>query len=622
MALSILNVMIKLSFLLFSVFLYGSCISLHAQTTSSIYVSPKGSDSNSGSKLQPIATLYKATQIVRNKKRTKNKGVVEIILRGGTYHLDSTLTFTPEDGGDSLLKIEYKAFPNEKVNLSGGKTLNGTWVKFKDLPNGKIWKIDIKNFRQNKFVFRSLYMGDRRLQRASSDTLFTKGALPQFAKSYKRYDFKSLNRLVKDSLDAFCGFTYAKKDLNGLKDINNAEITIYHSWDASWHPIYKIDTLSSTIMLKTPATYPVGFFGPVVGYRIENAMDYLDEPGEWALNKKEGYLFYFSSKTENPNKEEFIIPIIEKLISIKGDVSGNRFVKSLSFDHINFVYTSQPWGRLDGFSKTISTLYTNKLKWIDFNQGFASRQGALGAEESVLLIKASECRFTNCTFSHLGNYAIRIGEFSNGNIIQQCQINDTGAGGIIIGFNDRDPLKRNLPQNMSPANNKVVNCTITNIGVVHPSGIGIGLMQANHTLIYKNAISNTPYSGISSGWNFDFTENFNYYNTIKDNNIDNVMTVLADGGGIYTLGKQTGSIYSGNIIKNVRRSNVAVGSSNNGFFFDEGSSDFVIDSNVVMSVNSKDYRFNQTDSTKITIGTNYFEKSGKNRTLLQLKTKK
>jgi len=219
----------------------------------------------------------------------------------------------------------------------------------------------------------------------------------------------------------------------------------------------------------------------------------------------------------------------------------------------------------------------------------------------------------------LGNYALWIAEFSKNNVISNSSIKDIGGGGIIVGLNVPGAKRLISPPTKSPSFNVVSNCKISNCGVIFPSGVGIAVMQANHTIIKSNTIYDLPYTGISIGWTYTFEDNYTNNNIIEDNYIYDVMKVLADGAGIYTLGNQSGSVYRNNFIKNIYRSKIAVGSLNNGFFFDEGSSGFLVDSNVVINVRSQDYRFHKTDTSKITLGNNYFEKSGKNIDLLRLR---
>src|SRR5690606_27222033 len=67
-----------------------------------IYVSPSGSDSNTGTKDQPLATLNEALRNVRNLRRLQKIApteAVEIILEQGVYQLYEPIVIRVEDSG-------------------------------------------------------------------------------------------------------------------------------------------------------------------------------------------------------------------------------------------------------------------------------------------------------------------------------------------------------------------------------------------------------------------------------------------------------------------------------------------------------------------------------------------
>jgi len=73
----------------------------------------------------------------------------------------------------------------------------------------------------------------------------------------------------------------------------------------------------------------------------------------------------------------------------------------------------------------------------------------------------------------------------------------------------------------------------------------------------------------------------------------NVLKKMADGGGIYTLGFQPGTVLRGNHIHDVRRSAYAFGGApNNGFFVDNGSKGFLFESNTAYAASGGAVRFN------------------------------
>jgi len=103
-------------------------------------------------------------------------------------------------------------------------------------------------------------------------------------------------------------------------------------------------------------------------------------------------------------------------------------------------------------------------------------------------------------------------------------------------------------------------------------------------------------TGISIGyvWNTERTSQRNCL--VAYNHVYEVMQRLYDGGTIYTLGFQPGTVIRGNHLHGVRRSNYAFGrAGNNGIFFDQGSKEMLIEDNVIYDISDSPIRFNQCD---------------------------
>gem|GEM_PF-3210351 len=589
------------------------CQASVAQSIKQFYVSPNGSDANSGSINQPFATITKAQQYVQQ-QMVKDHGNYEVILRNGVYALKKPLVFDAKSFGNLNGSIEFKVYAGERATISGGAILPSTWVK-SGQPN--VWKLDVSSTLGSNPILQSLYKNDKRLERAGSDTLLTKGPISEFSKLYGIYDFNAKNRLVKDSLNVFSGFTYDGNDLDNIADIDNAEVIVFNSWEASWHQIYKIDKKRKIIYFKNPATYPVGFFGPKVRYRIMNSSLYLNRPGEWYFDSQNKQILYYALKGENPNDASFVVPVLDAILTGTGDAEKNIYVSNIKFNGITFSYSKSAWG----FSSTANVFRDNNkahYPWLDFNVGFSGGQTAVDCGSAVTLLACKNWMFHNCKFDHLGNYAIGVSKYSDNNIIENCVIDDIGGGGVMIGFNYIGGKRTQWPESISPSGNIIRNCTIFDCGMIFTASVGIAVMQANHTLISRNTIYNLPYSGMSIGWTFSKEDNYTSYNTIEYNHIYNVMKILADGGGIYTLGQQVGSVYKGNCISNISRSNKALGANNNGFFFDQYSSGMKVDSNVVYGIKNEAIRFNISNAANMQMGYNYFEKMNSNTDLIDM----
>jgi len=92
-----------------------------------LYVSPTGSDANPGTATAPFATLVKARDTIRAKRRTGEligKPVV-VNIGAGIYRITETLTLTAEDSGTEAAPVTWRAEPGEDVRFMGGVRLTG-----------------------------------------------------------------------------------------------------------------------------------------------------------------------------------------------------------------------------------------------------------------------------------------------------------------------------------------------------------------------------------------------------------------------------------------------------------------------------------------------------------------
>lgn len=565
--------------------------------TSYLYVSKvTGHDYNDGSLKNPLASIKKSKEVVRSLLTASRPGdKIIILILGGIYYLNEPLKFSFEDsGGNNDVSIEYKAFRNEKVILSGGIELPKKWVKVSR--NNDIWRLDLKDVPDSIYnlaeqPIRQLFLNEKPLSRSSSSRLFCIGPIDKYFEAVKTYRFDLAAKLRESSLEAFCTFKFQDNDLLDLDDEENAEILVYHSWEASWHKIFKVDKVAKSVYLTNPFRYPSGFFGGRETYKIENSRKYL-KPGTWYYSLKEKSLYYFAQPGEIPNSGSFIVPKLENLISFVGDPHP---VKNISLTNIQFSHTKDRWGinTGDNFSKSYGKLYDG----LNMKVGYSSSQGAPDCGQAVYLFGTSNIRLQGCSFRNIGAYAINISSYSHNNTIESCTVVGAGGGGIIIGTKN-NPLYDSNPKMSSPSKNKIVKNLIQNIGTLHPSSIGILILHASSTEVRSNSLKNLPYSAISVGWSFGFEKNMNYKNVVSRNKIYNAMQELADGGGIYTLGRLEGSVFSKNKILKVNRSVYAIGGDNSSMFFDEGSSAFKVVDNVFEST-TLPIRYNKADSSTI-----------------------
>jgi len=136
-----------------------------AATQSTYYVDvANGNDSNTVTSTgNAWKTITKARDYVSGSKGSMT-GDILVYLRGGTYQLSNTLTFTEQDSGNNGYYVRYLAYNGEKPLISGGQSITG-WTQ---VSGQNFYQADctIDNFRQ-------LYVNSERAQRARSAGTYT-----------------------------------------------------------------------------------------------------------------------------------------------------------------------------------------------------------------------------------------------------------------------------------------------------------------------------------------------------------------------------------------------------------------------------------------------------------------
>lgn len=165
-------------------------------------------------------------------------------------------------------------------------------------------------------------------------------------------------------------------------------------------------------------------------------------------------------------------------------------------------------------------------------------------------LAVNHCAFEKNKIQHTGGVALSV--YASAVSISNNEIYDIGADGIKLG---------NVPEERYANSNKFINTNalirsntirdniIHDIGKVHREGVGIFIPTSGDNAIAHNLIYNTGYSGICVGW-WSNTNDGAYFNNniISYNKIHSVMRDLNDGGGIYVLGKQPGTLIINNVI--------------------------------------------------------------------------
>lgn len=507
------------------------------------YVATDGSDSWSGTLAEPdasgrdgpFASLARARDAVRELKNGRSRDIV-VLIRGGTYSLSETVVFQLEDSGRGDSVIRYEAYPGETPVFSSGKRIEGFRKVKRELPGlpkeaiGKVWEAEVSD------SFKTLYDGEGRLPRARSE-----GFIPLKGGSRDRLHFP-------------------KGKLRNWSNVEDVEIFArpHHAWIMNILPLASVDEKAQIARTSLAATYAMNalhFLKQTDSCWVENALDELDEPGEWVLNTEEGKVYLWPR-----NDTPVLAPQLIELIRVEGDVDveGPRDVpvRNLVFKGLTF-------------------MHGDRYSVAPDDAGLQHDWDFLDKPNALLRLRGAEhCVVDSCHFVHSGSGAIRVDLHGMRNVISNNRIERLGGGGILLcgyGPGTKDVNRNNL----------VYNNHIREIGEIYWHSPGIMVWQSGENRVANNLIHDAPYCGmIVSGCMTHFfakkgrgrelartirwheigggpremtLEEVKPYlhthdNLIEYNEIHNVMEKMGDGNGIYVRGAGSNNVLRRNYI--------------------------------------------------------------------------
>ena len=545
-----------------------------------IWISPKGSDFNDGTRQSPKATLTSALRQAREWRRTEDnriQGGITIYMEGGTYAFHEPVFIRPEDSGTKESPTIIRSVGDEKVILSGGISING-WKK-----QGKVWVADVPVFNGRPLDFRQLWVNGKKAVRARDVE-----------------DFEKMNRIC--SVDEKNEILYVPAvsirrliDNKGNLKAKYAEMVLHQMWCVANLRIRSVEVQGdsaairfhqpeSRIQFEHPWPRPmVTTDGHNSAFYLTNARELQDVPGEWYHDIDARKVYYYPREGEKMQEAEVIVPAVETLVRVEGTV--DRPVCHIRFEKITFSYTT--WMRpsekghvplqagmylTDGY-RIDPKMQRNYLNHPLDNQGWLGRPAA-----AVRVVAARQIDFERCRFEHLGSTGLDYEEAVQGGVVRGCLFRDIAGNGLLVGSFSPAAHETHLPYD--PADRREVctqqqinNCYFTEIGNEDWGCLAIAAGYVGDVNIEHNEISEVPYSGISLGWGWTQTVNCMRNNRVHANLIHHYAKHMYDVAGIYTLGSQPKSYVTENCVHSIYKPGY-VHDPNHWFYLytDEGSS--------------------------------------------------
>ena len=545
-----------------------------------IWISPKGSDFNDGTRQSPKATLTSALRQAREWRRTEDnriQGGITIYMEGGTYAFYEPVFIRPEDSGTKESPTIIRSVGDEKVILSGGISING-WKK-----QGKVWVADVPVFNGRPLDFRQLWVNGKKAVRARDVE-----------------DFEKMNRIC--SVDEKNEILYVPAvsirrliDNKGNLKAKYAEMVLHQMWCVANLRIRSVEVQGdsaairfhqpeSRIQFEHPWPRPmVTTDGHNSAFYLTNARELQDVPGEWYHDIDARKIYYYPREGEKMQEAEVIVPAVETLVRVEGTL--DRPVCHIRFEKITFSYTTWMRPSEKGHVPLQAGMYLTDGYRIDpkMQRNYLNHpldnQGWLGhPATAVRVVAARQIDFERCRFEHLGSTGLDYEEAVQGGVVRGCLFRNIAGNGLLVGSFSPAAHETHLPYD--PADRREVctqqqinNCYFTEIGNEDWGCLAIAAGYVGDVNIEHNEISEVPYSGISLGWGWTQTVNCMRNNRVHANLIHHYAKHMYDVAGIYTLGSQPKSYVTENCVHSIYKPGY-VHDPNHWFYLytDEGSS--------------------------------------------------
>lgn len=528
-----------------------ACLALHvahAAAGAEFFVSTSGTDSNPGTASQPFATLHRAQAAARAAGCSNG---ATVLVEAGRYFLNETLSFGRQDSGCS-----YAAAPGvaaEDVVVSGGTPVPASSWRLARPGTGhpmlrsgagpSVWQATLPIGTP---FFRQMWANGMRQTLARTATT----AYVDASKSGRWLSYSA-------------GAMPASVPASGPHNPADVTVVTYESWTASVHPLGAggIDINSRNVSLATP--FNTQWAGGASGKRfyVQGMKEAMDTAGEFYYDRESRVLSWMPPDGVDPSSADIIIPRLEVLINVTGDVvtdpTAPVLVDSLSIANLTFAH---------------STVETASC----FSGGCDGQSATFLTTAALLFKGVSGCSLEGVRVAHVGGYGVWLHEWTHNCTISRMHATDLGAGGVRFGVGQSGVEPTPLKQ---ATGNLLTDSTLLDGGHWYQEGCGVLAQQVKDTAIVHNEIGNFSYTGVSVGWTWGYADTSVGGNTVAYNYIHDIgLGLLSDMGCVYTLGRQPGTVVDHNICEDVTSYNYGGW----GYYTDEGSSNMTYSNNLAI----------------------------------------
>ena len=556
-----------------------------------IYVSLQGNDKNPGTKEAPFNTLNRAIKQAREWRRLNRPevaGGIYIRLEEGVYAQRNSLFLRPEDSGTSDSPTVICAVDGAHPVISGGVAVTG-WKRGCNHPaipeklRQKIWSAEAPLIGNRRVETRQMWVNGHKVQRAAQ---FPDGGLERMI------DFNPEEQTITIPVSQ-------SVNPKRLQNAGQLEMIVHQRWAIAILRVKSIDVKDGQAVVRfhepeSHLEFAHPWPQPVIGgekgnssFCLTNALELLDQPGEWFQEYPSGTIYYYPQASENMETAEVIIPTLETLVTIDGTLS--RPVKHIQFNGITFAHTSWMRPSYQGhvtLQGGFPLLDAYKLQEPGLpEKAELENQAWITRPETAIRVRGAEhIDFKHCAFRHLSSTGLDYEWAVTASSVEDCQFTDIGGTALLVGafpdggFETHIPFisadVRELCSHITIRNNFISNVTNEDWGCV---GIGAGYVR--NMDISHNEVCHLNYSGICVGWGWTSLESGMCNNRIEANYVHHFARRLYDAGGLYTLSNQPGSVMRNNRIEHLIEAPYATNDRAFYIYLDEATDGYTMENN-------------------------------------------
>jgi hypothetical protein len=544
------------------ILLLGAAIQLAPAGPIEIHVTSESAEAAPG--VLVAETVPDALERLDELRDEGDERAAQVLLHDGRHVIAEPLVIDAALVGNGLL---LAAAEDAEPMISGGRVIEGLRAH-----EDGTWRVVIDDVADGAWWFEEVFADVEPRTRA-------------------RHPNAAYARVVTAGPDNRTSFSFDPDEMPVELIDRRAEVVFLHDWSTSRVRIADVDADEHVIAVAAPIGckaphYAITNFERHPRYFIEGSPLLVDAPGEWALDRESGEFIYMPMPGERIDDVQLIAPAASGLIRVAGSpdaLIANVELRGIRFAHVNWPIPAY------GYAEGQASFYEQR-----------DRPGSDGTRDAIPaaieMAWAEDCRIDSCAVTAVGGSGIWIGAGSRDCAVTDTIVRDTGANGIMLGeaagrIVDGGPWWQTAPEQVA-SNNAVRHSLVERCGRRFFGAVGIWIGLAERTTVAHCAIRELPYTGVSVGWRWDQTPTPCRANRVEGNHIHDVMKTLSDGGGIYTLGRQPGTVLRHNAIHDVRRN--AGRAPSNGIFLDQGTTELVVEKNVFWGIDTTPLRWHWT----------------------------